>query len=89
MSVAVWDVVCNMRMRPSHKKPDKEEGGHAGSRSKALSVTNISEASVLFVDVEFGKLSAIFLAATIGSYSALTPTLYTFCQTLSVSHSHI
>lgn len=84
MSVAVWGVVCDMKTSTRHKEPDKEEeGGQERSWSKALSGTNISEASVLFVDVEFGKLSAIFLAVTIGSYSVLTPTLSTFCQTVS------
>lgn len=68
MSVAVSGVVYELKTRPNHKKSDKEgEGGQEGSRSKALSENNISEASALFVDVEFGNLSAIFLAATISS----------------------
>lgn len=59
-------------------------------RAEEEKAQSVSEASVLFVDVEFGNLSAIFLAAAGSSYSALTPTLLlTFCHTLSASHWHI
>lgn len=63
-------------------KPPKTRQGRRGrtrgQQGQRPERNNISEASVLFVDVEFGNVSAIFLAA-----SALTPTL---CQTLSVDH---
>ena len=67
---------------PAIKRGQRHSAGREGSRGNGLECNSISEASVLFVDVESGNLSAIFLAAAISSDSAPTPTLlFTFCQT--------
>lgn len=56
------------RTRPGRKKPDGR-GEQEGSGGKGPESNNASEAKVLFVDVVFGNLSAIFLAASVSSRS--------------------
>ena len=78
------------RGRGGHKKPDRGEKKDKRAAEASPECNNISEANVLFVDVVFGNLSAIFLAAVAGSYSALTPTLFfALCQTRSESLTHL
>lgn len=51
------------------KKKSQTEKEKKLQRQKSSECNNISEASVLFVDVESGNLSAIFLAAAISCCS--------------------
>lgn len=71
----MWSVADGRtRPRPQKKKKGQTEKEKKLQRQKSSECNNISEASVLFVDVESGNLSAIFLAAAISCCSALTPT---------------
>lgn len=62
--------------RERARKRERERERIWGQQRRGFECNNISEANVLFVDVVFGNLSAIFLAAAVSSYSALPPTLF-------------
>lgn len=79
MPAAARGVVAGHEDEAGAIKSQTERGRTRGQQRQGPECNNISEANVLFVDVVFGNLSAIFLAAAV---SLLLST-----RSFSLSHS--